>query len=88
MHSDLSVLSDLIGSLARDIYFTCMLKQARNEVKNYVDRGKCHPPKLNSLRNQHYSSHHTKAKFENIFVIYSGYFLNVLKQAYLLVHFM
>ena len=49
-------------------------------MENYVDRGKRYPetpkPKVNnSLKDQHNSSHRTKAEFNNCFIIHSKYFL-------------
>ena len=57
-------------------------------MKNYADRGGCCPPRLkaeveNILRDLHNSSHHTKAEFNNCFIIglffgtVSGYKYNV-----------
>ena len=48
-------------------------------MKNYADRGGCYPPKPkaeadNTLRDLHNSSYHTKAKFNNCFIIHSKYF--------------
>ena len=48
-------------------------------MKNYADRGGCYPPKSkaetdNILRDLHYSSYHTKAEFNNCFIIHSKYF--------------
>ena len=53
--------------------------EAEKDVKNYIDRGGCYPPRLkaeldNILRDLHNSSHHTKAEFNNCFVIHSKYF--------------
>ena len=53
--------------------------EAEKDVKSYVDRGGCYPPRLkaeldNILRDLHNSSHHTKAEFNNCFVIHSKYF--------------
>ena len=48
-------------------------------MKNYADRGGCYPPKPkaeadNTLRDLHNSSYHTKAEFNNCFIIHSKYF--------------
>ena len=48
-------------------------------MKNYADRGGCYPPKPkaeadNTLRDRHNSSYHTKAEFNNCFIIHSKYF--------------
>ena len=48
-------------------------------MKNYADRGGCYPPKPkakadNTLRDLHDSSYHTKAEFNNCFIIHSKYF--------------
>ena len=48
-------------------------------MKNYADRGECYPPKSkaeanNTLRDLHNSSYHTKAEFNNYFIILSKYF--------------
>ena len=48
-------------------------------MKNYADRGGCYPPKPkaeadNALRDLHNSSYHTKAEFNNCFIILSKYF--------------
>ena len=48
-------------------------------MKNYADRGGCYPPQPsasadNTLRDLHNSSYHTKAKFNNCFIIHSKYF--------------
>ena len=48
-------------------------------MKNYADRGGCYPPKPkaeadNTLRDLHNSSYHTKAEFNNGFIIHSKYF--------------
>ena len=48
-------------------------------MKNYADRGGCYPPKPKAeaditLRDLHNSSYHTKAKFNNCFIIHSKYF--------------
>ena len=48
-------------------------------MKNYADRGGCYSPKLkaevdNTLRDLHNSSYHTKAEFNNCFIIHSKYF--------------
>ena len=48
-------------------------------MKNYADQGGCYPPKLkaeadNTLRDLHNSSYHTKAEFNNCFIIHSKYF--------------
>ena len=44
-------------------------------MKNYADRGGCYPPKPdNTLRDLHNSSYHTKAVFNNCFIIHSKYF--------------
>ena len=48
-------------------------------MKNYADRGGCYPPKPkaeadNTFRDLHNSSYHTKAEFNNCFIIYSKYF--------------
>ena len=53
--------------------------EAEKDVKNYIDRGGCYPPRLkaeldNILRDLHNSSHHTKVEFNNCFVIHSKYF--------------
>ena len=50
-------------------------------MKNYADRGGCHPPKPeakvdNTLRGLHNSSHHTKVEFNNCFISQSKYFYN------------
>ena len=39
-------------------------------MKNYADRGGCY----NTLRDLHNSSYHTKAEFNNCFIIHSKYF--------------
>ena len=48
-------------------------------MKNYADLGGCYPPKPkaeadNTLRDLHNSSYHTKAEFNNCFIIHSKYF--------------
>ena len=48
-------------------------------MKNYADRGGCYPPTPkaeadNILRDLHNSSYHTKAEFNNCFIIHSKYF--------------
>ena len=48
-------------------------------MKNYADRGECYPPKPkaeadNTLRELYNSSYHTKAEFNNCFIIHSKYF--------------
>ena len=48
-------------------------------MKNYADRGGCYPPRPkaevdNTLRALHNSSYHTKAEFNNCFIIHSKYF--------------
>ena len=48
-------------------------------MKNYADQGGCYPPKPkaeadNTLRDLHNSSYHTKAEFNNGFIIHSKYF--------------
>ena len=49
-------------------------------MKNYPDLGGCYPPQpsasadLNTLRDLHNSSYHTKAEFNNCFIIHSKYF--------------
>ena len=48
-------------------------------MKNNADRGGCYPPKPkaesdNTLRDLHNSSYHTKAEFNNCFIIHSKYF--------------
>ena len=48
-------------------------------MKNYADRGGFYPPKPkaeadNTLRDLHNSSYHTKAEFNNCFIIHSKYF--------------
>ena len=48
-------------------------------MKNYADQGGCYPPKPkaeadNTLRDLHNSSYHTKAEFNNCFIIHSKYF--------------
>ena len=48
-------------------------------MKNYADRGGCYPPKPkaesdNTIRDLHNSSYHTKAEFNNCFIIHSRYF--------------
>ena len=48
-------------------------------MKNYADRGGSYPPKPkaeadNTLRDLHNSSYHTKAEFNNCFIIHSKYF--------------
>jgi len=51
-----------------------LLNKAECDVKNYADRGKCHPlrPKEevdNSLQDLHDYSHHTKDKLNNNIVL-------------------
>ena len=53
-------------------------------MKKYADRGGCYPPKqkaeaANNLRDLHNSSYHTKAEFNNCFIIYSNIFKNFKK---------
>ena len=48
-------------------------------MKNYANRGGCYLPKPkaeadNTLRDLHNSSYHTKAEFNNCFIIHSKYF--------------
>ena len=48
-------------------------------MKNYPDLGGCYPPQPsasadNTLRDLHNSSYHTKAEFNNCFIIHSKYF--------------
>ena len=47
-------------------------------MKNYADRGGCYPPKPkaeadNTLLDLRNSSYHTKAEFNNCFIIHSKY---------------
>ncbi len=56
-----------------------LLDEAEYDMKNYADRGECYPPKPkaeadNTIRDLHNSSYHTKAKFNNCFIIHSKYF--------------
>ena len=53
-------------------------------MKNYADRGGCYSPKPkneadNTFRDLHNYLHHTKAEFNNCFIIYSKYFQNFKK---------
>ena len=53
-------------------------------MKNYADRGGCYPPKPkaeadNTLLDLHNSSYHTKAEFNNYFIIHSKYFQSFIK---------
>ena len=55
------------------------MDEAEYGMKNSADRGGCYPPKPkaeadNTLRDLHNSSHHTKAEFNNCFIIHSKYF--------------
>ena len=47
-------------------------------MKNYADRGGCYIDNIdntdNTLRDLHNSSYHTKAEFNNCFIIHSKYF--------------
>ena len=48
-------------------------------MKNYADLGGCYPPQPsasadNTLLDLHNSSYHTKAEFNNCFIIHSKYF--------------
>ena len=46
-----------------------------HDAENYADQeGWITASVLNTLRDQHNSSHHTKAEFNNCFVIHSKYF--------------
>ena len=53
-------------------------------MKNCADLGGCYPPKPkasadNTLLHLHNSSYHTKAEFNNCFIIYSKYFQSLNK---------
>ena len=55
------------------------MDEAEYDMKNYADRGGCYPPKPkaeadNTFRDLHNSSYHTKAEFNNCFIIHSKYF--------------
>ena len=56
-----------------------LLDEAEYDMENYADLGGCYPPQPsasadNTLRNLHNSSYHTKAEFNNCFIIHSKYF--------------
>ena len=56
-----------------------LLNGAESDVKNYADRGGSYLSRLRAEvdkipRDLHSSSHHTKAKFNNCFMIHSKYF--------------
>ena len=56
-----------------------LLNEAKQDVKNYADRGGCYPSRLKSeveniLRDLHNSSHPTEAQFNDCSIIYSKYF--------------
>ena len=61
-------------------------------MKNYAGRGGRYPPKPkaeadNTLRDVHNSSYHTKAVFNNCFIIYSEYFQSLKKDKIYFVEF-
>ena len=55
-------------------------------MKNYADRGVCAEAD-NTLRDLHNSSYHTKAKFNNCFIIYLKYFQSFKKEKIYFVEF-
>ena len=44
------------------------------DIKNYADRERCYPSRLNILRDLQDFSHRTKAEFNTCFIIHSKYF--------------
>ena len=59
-----------------------LLDEAEYDMKNYADRGGRYSPKAeadNTLQDLHNFSYHTKAKFNNCFIIYSKYFQSFKK---------
>ena len=68
------------------------MDEAEYDMKNYADRGECYPPQPsasadNTLRDLHNSSYHTKAEFNNCFVIHSKYFQNSKNIQFFLIGF-
>ena len=48
--------------------FEKLLNEPEYDMKNYAGRGDCLASAGNSLRDQHKSSHYTKAEFNNCFI--------------------
>ena len=61
-------------------------------MKNYADLGGCYPPQPsasadNTLLDLHNSSYHTKAEFNNCFIIHSKYFQSSKNIQFFLIEF-
>ena len=48
--------------------FEKLLNEPEYDMKNYAGRGDCSALAENSLRDQHKSSHYTKAEYNNCFI--------------------
>ena len=48
-----------------------LLNEAEYDMRNYEDRGECYLPD-NRLQDLYTTSHHTKSKFNNCFIIHSN----------------